>query len=328
MIKGDYVIGKQVVTLNDGKKIEKVHDIIFDHTQNTVLGFVVDEGGWFSNARVLPLAQVKAIGEDAVLIQDVSAIISAEESPKMNSILQGDNVLKGTKVMTDDGKELGTMVDLSFDPATGMVEGYEVSGGLFADAYSGRAMVPAPETLTIGKDVAFVPASTAVKMEEQAGGIKAAMQSAGGKLQEIQATASEKGKAMVDKMSSKGQEISGKATSPEVKSKVMSGADSVKEAAVNVWDKVKQKASEVKDKAGQEIEDHRINGALGKPVNRVIFDKSDAVILNMGDIITHKAVEAAREAGELDVLLDSVYSHEPKILPEHMKASEPHKEKV
>ena len=50
------------------------------------------------------------------------------------------------------------MVDLYFDETSGAIESYEVSGGIFADAYSGRSFVPAVQTLKIGEDYAFVPA--------------------------------------------------------------------------------------------------------------------------------------------------------------------------
>jgi uncharacterized protein YrrD len=84
------------------------------------------------------------------------------------------------------------VVDLYFDEHTGNIEGYEVSGGLFADAYSGRSFVPALQTLKIGRDVAFVPTQTAQLMEEQVGGFKAAMQTVGGKFQETAQGAGER----------------------------------------------------------------------------------------------------------------------------------------
>jgi sporulation protein YlmC with PRC-barrel domain len=250
----------------------------------------------------------------------------AKDIPEMSQILKKETVLKGTKVMTDDGKELGTMVDLSFDPVSGKVEGYEVSGGMFADAYTGRASVPAAETLSIGKDVAFVPASTGQTMENQVGGVKAAMQNAGDKFGEIKNSVSENGHAIVDSVSSKTQSASQSATSPEVKKKVTDGVGQIKDSAHQAWHTIKEKATHLKEKADQEMEHHRIKDALGRPVSRVIFDKSDNIILNTGDLITHKAIDQARDAGELSVLLDSIYAGKPEISPDQMRASSNQKE--
>jgi uncharacterized protein YrrD len=110
-------------------------------------------------------------------------VVNADRVPAIQRILERNNVLKGTKIMTTDGRDLGTLADLYFNEETGAVEGYEASGGVFADAYSGRSFIPAPHAIKIGEDVAFVPPETAEMMEEQVGGIKAAVQEAGDTLQ-------------------------------------------------------------------------------------------------------------------------------------------------
>jgi len=108
------------------------------------------------------------------------------------------------------------------------------------------------------------------------------------------------------------------------------GMGAVKDQAAGVWDTIKQKASELtgaaQDKKAQydeQAEQNRINNALGRPVTRVILDQQDNVILNTGDLITHAAIEHARGAGVLEILLDSVYTADPEITPEMLRAREP-----
>ena len=189
MRKGSDLIGKSIVAFDTGDEFERVQDLLFDQHSNQLLGFLVDEGGWFSSAQVLPLENVQTIGPDAIIVPSKKAVVNAAQVPAINRVLERNNVLKGTKIMTTDGRDLGIMADLYFDERTGAVEGYEVSGGIFADAYTGRSFVPVPHTLKIGEDVAFVPPETADLMEEQVGGIKAAAQTAGERLQETTQTA-------------------------------------------------------------------------------------------------------------------------------------------
>ncbi len=184
MRKGRDMIGKPVIAYDAGDKFEVITDLIFDQVNNLLLGFLVDEGGFFTAARVLPLDQVQAIGPDAVIVPSRDSIAIAHAIPEIANVLDHNNILKGTRIMTVDGRDLGTMIDLYFDDQTGRIEGYEVSGGLFADAYSGRSFVPAPQTIRIGEDVAFIPSETADLMEEQVGGVKAAIQATGEKVQE------------------------------------------------------------------------------------------------------------------------------------------------
>jgi len=108
------------------------------------------------------------------------------------------------------------------------------------------------------------------------------------------------------------------------------GVGTVTEHAAGVWDTIKQKAAELtgaaqdkKAEYNEQAEQNRINNALGRPVTRVILDQSDNVILNTGDLITHAAVDHARTAGVLEILLDSVYTADPEITPEMLRAREP-----
>ena len=192
MYRGSNILGKVVVTYDTGERVERVHDLIFDQERNQILGFLVREGGLFQSARVIPFENVAAIGNSAVVIPSREVIISAREHDRIHSILKGDNILRGTRILTVKGRDLGTIVDLYFDPQTGNVEGYEVSGGVFADAYSGRSFVPAPQTLHIGEHVAFVPVEIADLMDEQLGGLRAAVQTTNKNLSETSEAASRK----------------------------------------------------------------------------------------------------------------------------------------
>ncbi len=184
MRKGSDVIDKVVVTYDTGKKIERILDLIFDQERNQLLGFLVEEKGLFRDAKVIPLKEVQAIGLDAIVVHSKESVAEAHHIPAIAEILQHNNVLKKTKILTTAGLNLGELVDLFFDEQSGLVEGYEVSGGVFADAYSGRLFVPAPETLKIGYDVAFVPPETAQMMAEQVGGIHGAIQATGDRWQD------------------------------------------------------------------------------------------------------------------------------------------------
>ena len=108
------------------------------------------------------------------------------------------------------------------------------------------------------------------------------------------------------------------------------GADTVKEHAVGIWDSIKEKTAELTGTAHEKKaeydaaeEQKKINNALGRPTTRVILDPQDHVILNTGDLITHAAIDRSREAGVLDVLLDSVYTADPEITLEMLRAREP-----
>jgi uncharacterized protein YrrD/pyrimidine deaminase RibD-like protein len=484
MRKGREIIGKSVVSYDTGERFSSIQDLIFDQNDNRLLGFLVEEAGWFKDARILPLKEVQAIGLDAVVVATKDAVVESHQYDVALNILKQNNILKGTRIMTTDGRDLGTLIDLYFDERTGIVEGYEASGGLFADVYSGRSFVPAPQTLKIGKDVAFVPSQTAELMEEQVGGLKAAMQTASAKvqetaqvtgeqLQEFSQVAREKAQETAQVTGDKLQDAKRAATvsatnavispeeqktfvvgkvatqsvsSPEGNLIVVAGqvitrimaqsahhlgvldalyrsaggnisdrlterferrvaplaveqalgrrvrtlvranegsiiaapgqivteqiverakqhhreqplldavglstSDAIRDqgsfltretgerfrtatqdtgsqiqsGAQSLWLQVKETANDLQERSTQAIEEKRIKGALGRPVNRVILDRQDGVILNTGELITHEAIEQARQSDVLDLLLNSVYTETPKLSLGDLRAPVP-----
>jgi uncharacterized protein YrrD len=405
MQKGTDTISLPVIAFDTGEKFEKIRDVIFDQHENRVLGFLVDEGGWFSEAKVVPFKNVQAIGPDGVIVHSKESVIIANTEPAIKGVLEHKNVLKGTKIMTTDGRDLGTMADLYFDEQTGAVEGYEASGGLFGDAATGRSFVPAPQTLKIGQDVAFVPPETADMMEEQVGGIRGALQATGDKVQEAAQKTTEKLQEKAETAGQKLQEASQKASEkldvattavgekasgaiaaaavdqakgrrarravrtdqgriivPEGQivtdvviervrshdkeqelldavgvergeaarasaSGAMSAASAqlgataqqAKQGVSDLLGRAKAKMGEIRE----ESEESAIKRALGRPVTRVILDRQDNVILNLGELITNQAVEHSRQEGVLDILLSSVYDKKPEFSTEDLRAAEP-----
>ncbi|HEY9644501.1 MAG TPA: PRC-barrel domain-containing protein, partial [Coleofasciculaceae cyanobacterium] len=450
MRKGSDILGKPVVAYETGEWISQVKDLIFDQDSNQLLGLLTREGGWFNDAEVIPFQSIQAIGSDAVIVPTDSALVRVSQLPEVRRILERNNILRGTHIMTTDGRNLGKMVDLYFDEQTGVIEGYEVSGGLFADAYSGRSYVPVPHTLKIGEHVAFVPSEVADLMEEQVGGIKAVMQTASEKVQSVAQTAgdriqraaqetghplqetgqtakvsaavispAEQKELALGKISdwtiatsdgvvivTRGQVVTGaiadnaerlgllnevyRATGGRVRDSLAleaghvavgyaveqakghrvqqavrlrsglivaapgqivtdtvieraklyqvepellnavglstgdvlryrastpvmgvgnrfdsatqtfgthlsEGTLQVRDGARTLWEQVKQTATDWQKRSVRTVEEQRIKSALGRPVTRVILDENDDVILNVGELITHQAIESARQ---------------------------------
>jgi uncharacterized protein YrrD len=104
-----------------------------------------------------------AIGADAVIIDEEASVKKASEVREMREVLEAGTVLIGVQMKTDDGRELGEIEDFYFDPQTGLVKGFELSGG------NGRSFLPAPASFEAGRDVAFVDpsaAETIIDLEE------------------------------------------------------------------------------------------------------------------------------------------------------------------
>jgi uncharacterized protein YrrD len=171
-MKASDVLGRQITVREGGQNIGKIRDLVVNSAGNQVIGIVVAEG-LFSDARVAEWKAVQAFGPDTVVIDVAASVVKASAAPEIKAVLDKKTDIKGLKMLTTAGKELGKITDFQFDETTGMVSGYELSSGLFSDAFDGTPFVPTPASLELGKDVAFV-APEAEQTIVPSGGLKSA----------------------------------------------------------------------------------------------------------------------------------------------------------
>jgi uncharacterized protein YrrD len=122
MRKGSDIIGKPIVAYDTGEKVGRVRDLIFDQERNYLVALLVKEGGFMSDAKVLPLSDIQSIGMDAAIVSRADKIVPAKSDPNIANILARNNIMNGTHIMTVSGQDLGRMVDLYFDETTGAIE--------------------------------------------------------------------------------------------------------------------------------------------------------------------------------------------------------------
>jgi uncharacterized protein YrrD len=148
--KASEVIGRAVVVREGGKTVGKIKDLILDQSGRQVLGFVISEGVF--STKVAPWMGVQAIGPDSVILGTPANVMRSDEAPDLKEILDKDLHIRGLRLQTTTGKDLGKIDDFEFDEHSGAVTNYELVGG----PLSRHTVLPTPMTLEIGKDLAFV----------------------------------------------------------------------------------------------------------------------------------------------------------------------------
>jgi len=389
MLKGNELIGMPIVAYDTGEQVKVVTDLIFDQQCN-LLGFLVNSNFW--SKEVLPFHSIKVIGAEAIVALSQSAIVKAKQVPSVRDELQQDLSIQKTKVLTEEGRNLGTITDVYLDKETGAILGYEVRGGLFANLSFGTSFVPAPANLKLGKDVAFVPEEVAELMNEKASLNGQGLESIGitpsfsSHHQEEENTEKTNGKVLeqsanaVAAVETPSQLIptnghtsslnvvshSEYTSTPEVVTTlepllgrrvltsvyteerfyIAAQGQIVTQAVIdcawtynkekdlvvavcsplqkkqsfldqknlqssgNNWKKPANQPYRIKEKLTKKQEERQIEGAIGYRTNRVILDHEDNILLPKGEIITYSAIERARQANVLTVLLTSVAQDE------------------
>ena len=192
MRKGNSVIGKDILSLEDGTHLKSVRDLIVDAGGQRLVAIVVEESGLMSPARVIPIGEVTSFGKDAVVVRSPDSIVPTNEDETLRTIVEQKEKILGKQVYTVQGDDQGKIADIYFDEPTGTVMGYEVSGGLLGDVAKGTSFLATDDITSIGNDVIYVQPETATVLDQQVGGIQGAVKGAGDRLGEASAAVSEK----------------------------------------------------------------------------------------------------------------------------------------
>jgi uncharacterized protein YrrD len=340
MRKAKLVVGQDVYSLADGARVESVKDVLVDETEDVVVGLLIDAGGLLSTSKVVPMGAVASFGPSAVMIGSSSAVVSAEADPGISQMLTRGGSLIGHRVLSEDGTHLGSIGDLYFEEATARVTGYEVTGVDHGEVMGGSLYLPVEEVRVVGSDAVVVstailertrrrpmprvtsePADTEGDTDQDPKALLVGSRLRADLIDRDGSIVAANGQLvtaeLVDRATEHGNleplyAAAGVRHGPEPTEQAI---EDVSATAADLWARFTGKLAEMTDDAGQRLDAQqtrarldRINDAIGRPVTKVFLDRDDSVILDLGDLVTHQAVQRAADAGLLDSLIGSVYS--------------------
>lgn len=149
------MIGKPVVSTSSGDKLGTVSDALLDASAATVVGLIVRHG-LIPKEHVLPLADVQRVGRDSVLARTEEHLMSSREWREGDLEATRSSALRGRRVVTAGGEQLGAVSDILIDEQTGDFGGIEVESLSLGGLRSRRTVLPAHTAPRIGPDVVVV----------------------------------------------------------------------------------------------------------------------------------------------------------------------------
>lgn len=183
LMRTSEITKRPVITL-DGEDVGQVKDIVYSAGGGAVGGFTLAGRGLFAGPldKALPWSSVSALGNDAVMIADDDALEPLEALFDESASSDGGagNVL-GSQVLTDDGTDLGTVVDVIVEVTHGGtgkcdVVGYEVESSEAVGSGGDKVLIPLPDTLAASGEHLMVPASAKDFVRQDLAGFGAAVE--------------------------------------------------------------------------------------------------------------------------------------------------------
>jgi len=265
------LLGKRVVS-DLGQKIGDISDIYFDEASGRIHGFEVSRGAFGNVARgtsFLAVSEIERIGPDVIFVR-----------PETGEALDGQvGGLEGALQRTGD--RIGEAASQA---------GLNVQSGIAQRE---------PEKALIGR-------RSGTDVTDENGRIIVANG------ERIRAEHVEWAKE-TDSMGA----LTSAATAGEASDIRMRAGSALEQAGDNIastWDRFQARLGEMRDEQGRQADAAQtaqrlalIQDAIGRPVSKVILDRSDNVILDFGDIVTHQAVQLAFDNGMLDTMINSVH---------------------
>jgi uncharacterized protein YrrD len=300
---GRSLAGMQVFS-SEGERVGSIADVYFEEDDGRIVGFEVSGGvigDIASGTRFLPVEDIDRVGDEIVYVRPESA---SDLGPVPGGTGGAAAVLEDVKSKVGDaaqaaGDKLG---EARTDVDRRLAEGSDASTG--PGAMDGSDLVGRRS----GSDVTDPDGRIIVANGQRISERHVERANASGQVDALRAAADRWSQAERDR--------------------VISGTiEQVTDAAGSAWDRFMGKISELTDESGRRISEQQtkarlaaINDAVGRPVTKVILDRSDEVVLNLGDIITHEAIQRAYDAGILDSLLDSAYKGDVAFERDEMRA--------
>ncbi|MCZ7456265.1 PRC-barrel domain-containing protein [Streptomyces sp. WMMC940] len=147
---------KPVVTLG-GEDVADVKDIVFDPVKGGISCFTLNGRGLFAGPlkRALLWKKVHALGPDAVMIRDETALEDDEEAVREQLDAPGGGNVLGARMLTEEGTSLGTVTDVIIETGrTPKVIGYEVDSAAEAGR---RVFLPVIRPKSVSGEMIVVP---------------------------------------------------------------------------------------------------------------------------------------------------------------------------
>ncbi len=333
LIKTQELVDKPVISLQ-GEEIGSVARVIADPIRGSVAGLTVSVKGWFKGEKGMEFEAVKSFGEYAVTVQLAGQVVPLDNLPTLQKMAQDYN-LCGMRIITPEGKLIGTIDDYYFDGKTGKIERYILTGGIIKNLFQGRASIPAGSIEMIGTDVIIAVSKVEDALQKEESGLQDSLEHWKTDLEHLKddlehwkddfdkiwektlAKATELSKTVGENLKEAAR--SGRGKGKELVSKTSEILAEQKAQLKKSYEGWMNRLQAIKTKPEKPLSAKEMKALIGLKAGRTVTADDGQVIVAKNKQVSQEIIEAAQNAGKLRELLISVAT---KDLEEKIKSVE------
>lgn len=155
MIDYNQIIGSPVLVVSNNKEIGKVKELIINFETGKLLGFQLSEG-LLKELRVLRLEDVKEMKDTKIFVDNDISIKPLHNFSQFEDLLKKEIKIKDNNVVTESGRELGTIVDFSLDEVSYKIDKLFVKNSFLRDLFKGKLIISFDKIISISKSAIVV----------------------------------------------------------------------------------------------------------------------------------------------------------------------------
>ncbi len=136
------IINLRVLSVEEGKEIGFVHELLLNPQNGSIDFLLVKDGEWYYGLKALPFSAVQGIGEYALTVASSGDLKGLAETPDAVALLESNPRLIGLRVLSRKGRLLGRVREYYVDENSGKVrgcllvpEGRDEAAGIIEDKY-------------------------------------------------------------------------------------------------------------------------------------------------------------------------------------------------
>ena len=145
------LIGKPVVTMDEGRFLGNVKDVFLDEGLNWLAGVYLGKEGFLRRKQLLiPREAVVVFGVDAILVNDADVVSDDRETKEASSWIRLDSLRKRS-VNTPGGTKVGVAGDVVLDGEARII-GFELSKVYVSGPIADERFIPRAALIDTGEE--------------------------------------------------------------------------------------------------------------------------------------------------------------------------------
>jgi len=130
-----------------GELLGEISDVVFDHENGNILGFLLKTKGFLSKPQAISTNDVVTFHRKVIILNSSDSVVEIPEVVRLQKEIDSKIKILEARAITESGKRLGSIENLLINTETGSIIKYYIKSVI-----AGRRIIPAEKVIEIKKE--------------------------------------------------------------------------------------------------------------------------------------------------------------------------------